>query len=376
MGDAPPESSSTNGHDANANAHANANGIRNDKDLTGHTLLLLVPWDPPAGSVERLRARFPGLAVRHVRHDSWKRQGLPAGVDWAPVTALLTGGEFPEPDQAPELRLVQLQSAGANQLLELPLFTDSKIPFCTANGIHGPQIAEWVICTFLAYQRSLPRFLDSMKKGKWDRDWNGTDTVGQRVGILGYGSIGRQIARVATAMGMEVFAYTNRPRTTPEERRDHAWCEPGLGDPEGALPARWFAGDLDGFLASGLDLLVVSVPLTPQTRGMLAAPQFRLLRERRAYVSNIGRGPVIDTDGLMKALDEGWIRGAALDVTDPEPLPEDHPLWHKPDVIVTPHVSGNSTNYNPRLMKVLEANLASLAEGKPFLNRVSRERGY
>ncbi|KAI1497769.1 hypothetical protein F5X99DRAFT_395755 [Biscogniauxia marginata] len=357
-----------------------------NKDLSGHKLLLVVPWHLPPGYLDSLHEKFPGLKVQHSHWDTWKEGTLPADVsdgDWKSVTVLVTGPKFPTREAAPKLQLVQLQSAGANYILDNPIFKDTKIPFCTANGVHAPPIAEWVICTYIASQKHIPHYLNNMREGKWDRSWSNSDTpdaVSQRVGILGYGSIGRQVARLATALGMEVYAYTNRPRPTPESRHDDSYYVPGLGDPEGTLPSKWFSGtkpeELNAFLSSGLDLLVVSVPLTPQTQGLLAAPQFKLLADKQTYVSNIGRGPVIKTDDLIKALDEGWIRGAALDVTDPEPLPNDHPLWHKKNVVITPHVSGNSSNYNRRLLNILDINLQSLSEDKEFINQVSRKRGY
>ncbi|KAI0103854.1 D-isomer specific 2-hydroxyacid dehydrogenase [Nemania sp. FL0031] len=354
-----------------------------NKDLVGHKLLILIESDLPNGYQEHLHAKFPGLQVVHARLNPWKdTTALVPGVDWATVTVLLTGPRIPTIEEAPKMQLIQLQSAGANYILDKPLFKDTKIPFCTANGVAGPPISEWVICTYLAYQHRIPQYLDNMRDGNWERGWGETtDVVSQRVGILGYGSIGRQIARVATAMGMEVYAYTNRPRPTPESRRDHSYHPPGLGDPEGTLPTRWFSGttavELGEFLGSGLDLLVVAVPLTPETRGMLGTAQFKLLAAKKTYISNIGRGPTIVTEDLITALDEGWIRGAALDVTDPEPLPKYHPLWKKKDVIITPHVSGASNSYYKRLLAILDINLEKLSEGKTeFMNQVSRKRGY
>ncbi|KAI0430492.1 hypothetical protein F5Y09DRAFT_307638 [Xylaria sp. FL1042] len=364
--------------------------IAQNKDLEGHRLLILSVLDLPDGYQEHLRAKFPGLQVVYSRFDPWREASTATipGVtaeDWAKVTILLTGPRLPTIDEAPRMQLVQLQSAGANYVLDKPLFKDTKIPFCTANGVAGPPISEWVICTYLAYQHCIPHYLDNMRDGNWERNYGDNmkimDAVARRVGILGYGSIGRQIARVATAMGMEVYAYTNRPRPTPESRRDHSWHPPGLGDPEGTLPTRWFSGttpaELGEFLSSGLDLLVVAVPLTPETRGMLGATQFKLLAGKKTYVSNIGRGPTIVTDDLIIALDEGWIGGAALDVTDPEPLPRDHALWGKKNVIITPHVSGHTSSYFNRLLAILDVNLERLSEGRSeFLNRVSRKRGY
>lgn len=201
-----------------------------------------------------------------------------------------------------------------------------------------------------------------------------------RRGILGYGSIGRQTARVAKAMGMAVHAYTLHPRPTPASRRDTSYAPPGLGDPDGVLPRRWFSGgsaaERHAFLGSGLDLLVVATPLTPRTRGLVARAELAALGGRGAVVSNVGRGPVVDTDALVEALRGGVVGGAALDVTDPEPLPEGHPLWGADNVIVTPHTSGASTANGERVLRILELNLGRLSEGRELTNVVSREDGY
>ncbi len=207
-------------------------------------------------------------------------------------------------------------------------------------------------------------------------------------GILGYGAIGRQTARVATALGMDVHAYTLHPRDTPESRRDDSYAPPGTGDPEGAFPTRWFSGaakaDLHAFLASGLDLLVVATPLTDSTTRLLGAEELALLgrsdagspTRRAGFLSNIARGPVVDTDALIAALQAGTLRGAALDVTDPEPLPDGHALWSAPNVIITPHISGSSSRYAERVLAITEDNLGRLAAGRPLANQVSRKEGY
>lgn len=206
-------------------------------------------------------------------------------------------------------------------------------------------------------------------------------------GILGYGSIGRQTARVATALGMEVYAYTLHPRDTPESRRDDGFAPPGTGDPEGIFPTKWFSGgtraDRHAFLSSGIDLLVVATPLTDNTTHLLGAEELKLLgrtREdgthRAGFLSNIARGPIVETDALIDALDKGILRGAALDVTDPEPLPDGHRLWSAKNIIITPHISGSSTKYDERVLAILEDNMQRLSEGRPLANRVSRRDGY
>lgn len=181
-------------------------------------------------------------------------------------------------------------------------------------------------------------------------------------------------------MAMDVIAYTMRERATPELRRDDSYCVPGTGDPEGVYPSKWFHGttkeDLNHFLAQDLDILVICLPLTSITRNMIAAEQFEILSKKKTFLSNIGRGPHVNTDDLIKALETNQIRGAALDVTDPEPLPKDHPLWKAPNLIITPHTSGHSVNYMERVLAILEYNLDRLADGKAEINKVDRVLTY
>ncbi|OAA38220.1 NAD(P)-binding domain protein [Beauveria brongniartii RCEF 3172] len=366
-----------------------------NKTLRGHKLVLADPRALPKDALDRLHTRFPDLKVQHYDAD--------ATDPWADATlALGTTFDLPSVEQAKKLELFQLTSAGADGLVGKPIFDDTKISFCTASGVHGPQISEWVVSTFLAFQHRLPEYLENQHQRKWQPSKTPTDdSVGQRVqvlllsppsqpsfplttpllrGILGYGSVGRQVARLCKAMGMLVHAYTLHPRRTPSSRRDDSYAPPGLGDPSGALPDRWFAGgstaELHAFLGSGLDLLVVALPLTPQTRGLVAQAEFEVLRANKTFVSNIGRGPIVDTEDLVTALERGVIRGAALDVTDPEPLPEDHPLWRAKNVIITPHVSGGSSKYMERVFEVLLVNLTRFSNGERLMNLINRKEGY
>jgi phosphoglycerate dehydrogenase-like enzyme len=175
-------------------------------------------------------------------------------------------------------------------------------------------------------------------------------------------------------MGMDVYAYTNAPRPTPESRVDtKGYTVPGTGDPQGTIPSKWFsAGSLDEFLAQDLDIVVVATALTDDTRGMIGKRQLEIIggegTRRRGFLSNVARGPVVDTEALVDALEKGVIAGAALDVTDPEPLPEGHVLWRAPNVFITPHVSWQSTNLLSRAAGLLLENLERLDKGEPLLN--------
>lgn len=219
------------------------------------------------------------------------------------------------------------------------------------------------------------------------------DLVGKTLGILGYGAIGRQAGRVGKALGMRVLAFTASPRTTEEARRDTGYIVPGTGDADGSVPDRWFSGlDKESrreFLRQGIDVLLVAVPLTDDTRHFLGAEEFEILERPRpgmggkgAYVVNIARGGIIDHDALIAALkrgleeEEGGLAGASLDVTEPEPLPESSELWALENVVVTPHVSGVGSEYKERCLEVMEINLERMERGVPLVNEVRRSRGY
>lgn len=179
---------------------------------------------------------------------------------------------------------------------------------------------------------------------------------------------------------MDVIAYTLHERESPAKVGDDGYIVPGTGDPKGEFPSKWFHGptkkDLNTFLRQDLDILVICLPLTALTNNMIAKEQFEILSQRKTFVSNVGRGSQINTKDLIEALENGMIRGAALDVTDPEPLPKNHPLWKAPNVIITPHVSWQTKQYSKRVLAILDFNLKRLSNGKPQVNMVDRVLGY
>jgi phosphoglycerate dehydrogenase-like enzyme len=187
-------------------------------------------------------------------------------------------------------------------------------------------------------------------------------------------------------MGMTVHAYTATPRLTPESRRDDGYTIPSTGDPDGVLPTSWHYGSdkasLHAFLSLDLDHLVVCLPLTSQTLKLLGAKEFSVLsshctrRGRKPFLTNISRGKILDQDAIVASLHSGELSGAALDVTDPEPLPADHPLWSAPNVQITPHMSGAGVEYFSRCLDVLRVNLERMQKGQELVNSYPRKRGY
>lgn len=195
----------------------------------------------------------------------------------------------------------------------------------------------------------------------------------------------REVARLFTALGSQVVAYTAGPRRTAESRADAGYIVPGTGDPSGTLPVAWYSGttksDLHNFLRQGLDLLVICLPLTSSTEKSIGKDEFQILASACTtpggpYVANISRGKIIDQPALVEALNGGVLGGAMLDVADPEPLPKEDPLWSARNVIVTPHVSGLGVEYKGRAYDVLITNLERREKGERMFNLVDRRKGY
>lgn len=191
---------------------------------------------------------------------------------------------------------------------------------------------------------------------------------------------------------MEVLAFTANPRDTTESRRDYGYVVSGTGDPEGEILSAWFSGlgkeNLHHFLNQDLDYLLICVPLTSRTKHLLGKEEFRILSKKNAFITNIARGEIMVQDDLIEALKEfeasssasdgsrDGLRGAALDVASPEPLPKDHRLWDAPNCVITPHMSGTNKDYSTRALQVLEHNLQRLVDGKRLLNLIDRRTGY
>ena len=355
-------------------------------------VLFTLPFGEPKETLHKLSAKFPQneftwapvpYAVAHKEIED----ALPPET-FKDTTILVTFSGLPKhKEDAPNLKILQLVSAGSNHIQDTWIWEDEKIEVCTASGIHGPQIAEWVVMTALVHTHGYNKLYESQKKHEWAHaggDGATRDRVGLRVGILGYGSIGRQVGRVAKALGMEVLAYTATPKKSKEDKKDKGFIVPETGDPDGEIPIEWFSGldkeSLHTFLKQDLDWVVVAVPLTKETTRFLGKEEFRVLSKHasqgKPFVSNIARGPIIDQPDLIEALKDGTLSGAAVDVTDPEPLPSDSELWDLENCIVTPHISGSGSSYVERAFKVLEVNLGKRVKGDKLINVVKRGRGY
>lgn len=325
---------------------------------------LLLDAEIQDDTVAELRALDPRLDVADVRAE----QGFDMEAVEDGELEIIVGPHAPSDlGQVPKLRWLQLRSAGVDHLASDPPWRHG-IVTTNARGVYAIPIAEYVTGMILR----------SRQPAGWARDQTAhhwpedaaliTVLRGSTALVVGYGSIGREIARQLSALGVRILAAKARP----EKRADDGYRVPGTGDPDGSIPERMEGLEHLVELARNADLLIVTVPLTDDSRGLIGREVIEALPSH-AWLVNISRGPLVDERALLDALREDRLGGAVLDVFAEEPLPPDSPWWDAPDTIVTPHASGVTLRYFDRL--VIE-NVRRYLAGEPLLNQVDPERGY
>ena len=280
---------------------------------------------------------------------------------------------IPSLEQAPNLRWIQSHWAGAEHLRNEPIW-DSDVTITTTSGLHAPNMGQYVMAQILAWAHHMPQWLYHQSSKSWPDEksiFTPDELRGRTLGILGYGSIGREIARLAKAFGMTVLATKRDAR-----RIDHdGFAVPGTGDADGKVVDRIYPGEATKMMVGECDYVVVALPSAPGTRQIVDASVLRSMKAN-CFLINIGRGSVINEEDLVTALRKGWIAGAGLDVFEKEPLPEDSPLWTMENVIITPHISGFTPHYDLRAADIFEENLRRYIANQPLLNVVDRDVGY
>lgn len=262
----------------------------------------------------------------------------------------VTGVEFSEAllDRAANLELFACAYAGYDHL-PLDGMAEAGVAVTTAAGLHGPNVAEQAIGFVLTFARRLQEGWRRQQRREW-RAYPTGELAGSTVGIVGLGAIGQAIARRLDGFGVETIGVRHSP---------------GKGGPTDTVLGY---GELDEALTR-VDYLLLACPLTAETRSLVGAAALSMLPPEAVLV-NVARGEVVDTDALVGALRRNQIGGAALDVTDPEPLPSDHPLWTFENVLVTPHNAGFTPNYHDRLADIVGENVERLASEEELRNRV------
>jgi phosphoglycerate dehydrogenase-like enzyme len=307
--------------------------------LPGNDFVL---WDR---HIDRIRQAAPEAEVRAVPLGEATLQDI----QWANVIFGAPNKAWVQ--EAPSVRWVQLPTAGSDGWG--PIRPDMDLT--KASGVFGIPIAEWVLGTMLMLTRNLHLYRDQQLQSLWLERPGAAEIFGSTVGIVGLGDLGREIARRASAFGCRVLG-TRRTAGAPCDFVD------------AVLP-------LDEMLPQ-VDFLVLAMPGTAETRGMISAERLGRMR-RGAYLVNVGRGATVDEEALVEALKSGHLAGAALDVTTVEPLPPTSPLWQMEQVIIAPHTSGRSPAANAdRRTAIFIDNLRRFMAGDPLTNLVDRQAGY
>lgn len=270
-------------------------------------------------------------------------------------------GDVPERllARAKRLRWVSSTGAGANGVSTPAFQARPEIIATTVGGVHVASVPEQTLAMLLAFARRLPeQILNQHGPHRYYWPTGMFEIDGQTMGILGLGHIGQSLAKKAKGLGMRVTGW--RRSDTPA--------------PEGLLDRQFAPDDLHGLLADA-DHVVITLPLTAETRHLFGADEFAAMK-RTAHFFNVGRGPIVDQAALLTALMDGTIAGAGIDVTDPEPLPPDDPLWDAPNLILLTHYGGLTPKYGPRAYAILSENLRRFLNSEALLNAVDKERGY
>ena len=342
--------------------NANLNDLGQDETV----VVLVAGALLPAASAQRIRALSPRIELIE--------QMSPAALKRAHVI-YIDAADF-DPADAPALRWVQTQNAYVWNLVDTPLGR-SGVAVANVRGMFSANVAELALGMLLTLTRRL-RLCEAMKASRrWPperaehlRFW-GDGCYGKTMGVLGYGGLGRQVARIATAMGMRIMACNSQGTQTTYRGLAPA----GTGDPDGALPQEWFRLDQLSQMLPRCDVVVLCLPLTRMTQHVMGDAELRLL-PAHAYLVDVGAGGVLDTDALCACLERAGLAGAALDVYEREPLPSDSPLWELEDVFLAPHIgSGTETRFE-FAAEVLIENLSRFLERKPLVNLVDFAMGY
>lgn len=308
-------------------------------------ILFTSPGDNAQDWRAALARHMPGETVR-VWPDIGPREAIEFAIAWQPPPGLLAS--------LPNLRAILSLGAGIDHLTSDPQLPRHVPLIRLIDPSLASQMSEYVVMNVLRHHRRMPDYASLQAKGRWHPLLPAPDTTKRRVGLMGFGVLGSDAAEKLKPFGFPLRAWTHRPHD--------------LGD----VQAFHGAAGLNGFLA-GCDILVCLLPLTDDTRGILDARRLAVL-PRGAALINAARGGHVVTPDLLAALESGQMSGATLDVTDPEPLPPDHPLWRHPRVTITPHVA--SATLPETAAVIMAESIRRLRAGSPVSGQVDLTRGY
>ncbi|MGH9682460.1 MAG: D-2-hydroxyacid dehydrogenase [Candidatus Acidiferrales bacterium] len=317
-------------------------------------------WNPPPETAARIRARWPEISVIHLpNYDGLERE--------LPDTDIFVGYSLRSQQfsGAKKLKWVHSTAAAVGQLM-FPELRSSGIEVTNASGVHRIPMAEHILGVLIALARRFPDCFRYQQQARWAQQelWDGVppelrprELRGQVVLFIGFGAIGREVAKIARPLGIRIWAVTRSGRAHPE-LAERAFPATNLHE---ALPHA--------------DFVVLAAPETPETRAMIGTRELALMKPS-AYFINVARGTLVDEPAMIAALQQRKIAGAALDVACEEPLPPENPLWRLDNAFITPHASAVSEHLWERQTDLLMENLERWFSGRELLNRVDLARGY
>jgi D-2-hydroxyacid dehydrogenase (NADP+) len=315
-------------------------------------------WNVPAWFPEKLRTDFPQIEVTH-------RTNYDGVEEYLGATEIVFAFSL-RPEQfrfARKLRWIHAPTAAVHQLL-FPELVKSDVVLTNAHEVHGPVVAEHVMALIFALAKKIPQAARMQQKRIWGQDaiWNEDprprEVAGATLGLIGLGSIGRLVARMASALGMRVVAVREHPEKERPEGVTAVYALPQLNE-----------------LLSQSDYVVLAAPLTEATHGLINADRLKAMRTD-AYLINVGRGPQVDEAALADALRSHVIAGAALDVFEHEPLPAESPLWALENLLITPHTASLTEKLWQRHYALFSENLRRYQAREPLLFVVDKQKGY
>jgi phosphoglycerate dehydrogenase-like enzyme len=259
----------------------------------------------------------------------------------------------------PNLQWVHTRAAGLDSLLFRELI-ESPVPLTNGTGVFSPSLAEFVLAAILYFAKDFRRMIRNQYAGVWEA-FDVLPVSGSTVGIIGYGDIGRAVAKKTRAMGMRVLAIKRH--------------SPSLFKLDDPLVDQIYGPDRRIEMLSRCDYVVVSAPLTSETRNMIGKPEFAAMKTT-AVIINVGRGPIIDEAAMINALFERRIKGAALDVFDQEPLPDRHPFYKLENVLLSPHCADHTPDWLDQAMQFFLKQFERFRKGEPLVNLVNKKLGY
>lgn len=295
--------------------------------------------------------------------------------DWGKTEVLFTRSVLPEPEQAPNLRWIQSNSANIDLILQSPIANNPDIVITSISGANALQTAEYTLMMMLSLGHQLPDLFAAQNRSAWLTNKNEVykplELSESIVGIVGYGSVGRQVARLLHNFGAQILA-TKRDIKDPTH---HGYTPKNTGDPKGDYFTRLYPPEAINTMLKECDYVIVTTPLTPSTQSLINMDQFNAMKPS-AYLIDVSTGGVVDHENMLNALVQHKIAGAGLDVFPLEPLPADSLLWQMPNVIITPHLAGNSTHSTDRAVALFSENLSRYLNNEPLLNQIDLDLGY